>query len=182
DHGADQEPCQVLGAPEPVAVATGGGAASQAEGDDQRDRGGEMAEVVEGVGQQRDGSAEGDDDDLEQRGGAHARQADPGGADPDRAGLLGGAYRLAVVVAVRCQRVPDPCPGGGALDVVVRMVVPVVVAMLVVVPVPVTVLVIVRVSVVVRPAVLVLVVGSVGRGGGGMLVLGGVGHRVNVSA
>jgi hypothetical protein len=119
DDGPDEQADQVLRAAEAVAVPGGGGAAAQPERDDQRDRGGEVTEVVHGVRQQGDGAGERDDHDLQQRGRPHAGEAHPGGAESDRAGLLGGADRLAVVVAVGCEGVAEPAPCGRVVVVVV---------------------------------------------------------------
>ena len=55
DHRDHEQSGEVFGAAESVGVAAGGGLGAQRERDPQRDRGQRVGEVVDGVGQQRDG-------------------------------------------------------------------------------------------------------------------------------
>lgn len=110
DDQTDQQPDQVLGALEAIAVAPRRRPSAEPEGDDQRDGRGQVAQVVYRVGQQGHGPAEGDDHELQHRGQAHADQADPGRPDALAARLVGALDAVGVIVAVWCEGVTHPAP------------------------------------------------------------------------
>src|SRR5215216_6064509 len=128
DHQDDEDARQILRSTVAVRVAAVRGATADGERQPQRNRGGRVGEVVDGVGEQRNRAAEEDDHELQQRGGAQREQRDFYDAD-----ALGRALQRVVdavggIVAVRTEEVRDRREESAVLVLVI-------VAMLVVMPV-----------------------------------------------
>ena len=88
---------QVLDPAEPVGERRGGLAPREHEGDPQRDGRGGIADVVDGVGEQRDAAGQHDDDDLQAGG---DRQDDERPFDRPDAPVGGGDGRIDYAVGV----------------------------------------------------------------------------------
>ena len=115
DDGDDEQPGQVFGAAVAVGVAPGGRPAAEHERDPERDRGQGVGEVVDGVGEQRDRTADEHDDQLQGGGAEQDEQADFHRPDALCAGLQGIVDRVGGVVAVRHEEAVEEAldPAGG---------------------------------------------------------------------
>lgn len=64
DHENDEQPREIFGTAEPVGVAARGCTPAEDEGNPQRNSGERVGEIMDGISQERDGTAEDDHDSL----------------------------------------------------------------------------------------------------------------------
>ena len=108
NHRDDEEPGEVLRAAEPIRVGFGRRSAAKYECDPERHGRQGVREVMNGVGQQRDRTADQDNDKLEQGRQSQSYQRDLHCPDSLGAGLQRGIHRVSCIVGVRDQQIPRP--------------------------------------------------------------------------
>ncbi len=138
DHHDDGETGKILRTPVAIGVAPGRRAAGQSEGDEKRDGGQGVGDVVEGVPQQRDRPGEDGDDGLDDGRHPQPDKADYEGAAARAVRLQGVVDLVGRVVRVTTEKLRHGVPQALGQPVVVRLVVVLMVVVLMVVcPVPV---------------------------------------------
>jgi hypothetical protein len=108
DHQDHEDACQVLGPPETIGVAAGGGPAAEQKGDGERQGGQCVGRVVHGVAEQCHGAGERGDHRLYDSGRAEHPEGEPQRPQTLGRPLQHGVHLFGGLMAVRGQGMPDP--------------------------------------------------------------------------